>query len=632
MCGILGNITNAQMVDIPTAIAALDTIQHRGPDGMGMLLASSKTGRTALFNVNPNLEGSHDYDICLGHRRLAIIDLSNAAAQPMCNEDKTVWITFNGEIYNHEELRMQLIAHGHNFNTDHSDTETLIHGWEQWGEDLLSRLNGMFAIAILDLKKQAVFLARDRFGEKPLYFTRGEKGISFASEMKAIMALRTTNRQISDTAVHAYLGFGYIPAPLTIFRDVEKLEAAHCITLDLNNPSSAAPHRYWELSYDHTGYTNTRHWEEEFHDTLQQAIESRMMSDVPLGVFLSGGLDSTIVLRGVRKSIANPIDAYTIGFHEKSHDETLYAKKAASQFKTRHHLEYLDEKSMLDALPIVQKHFDEPFADSSAIPTYLVSRLARKNVTVALSGDGGDELLAGYHRYKYGYLWGTAMGMVPGILRDRVANPLIDRWPESVRGKGFIKYARRYRYPTYMISLWDNYFSNDQISPLDYVTIPGPHKSEIDVNTMCHIDTQQYLPEDLMVKVDRASMAVSLESRAPLLDHRLFELAAQMPLSKKFNGVHGKLPFRKILTSEIGSNFVNRPKMGFSVPLGKWFRGHLRDAVNDTVLNCDSKFEKYVSKEKRVSLLKDHQTGSRDQSSRLWKLFVLETWHRTYSS
>ena len=329
----------------------------------------------------------------LGHTRLSIIDLSCAASQPMSNEDGDIWVAFNGEIYNHLELRRELMAFGHRFQTDHSDTEVLVHGFEEWGEALVDRLRGMFAFAILSLRSNRLFLARDRFGEKPLYVAATPQGVCFASELKALLASGLVEREICAQGLRDYLGYGFIPAPQSILRGVFKLAAAQCVMIDLSRPDHYRPFTYWRPTVGvDAGLPATQALEEFFHE-LERSILLRMQADVPLGAFLSGGLDSTTVVRSMARS--GRVNTFTIGFRNSSYDETDYSIAAARRYGTDHRVEILDPDAMLSVLPIIERHYDEPFADSSAIPTYMVSRMARARVTVALSGDGGDELLCG---------------------------------------------------------------------------------------------------------------------------------------------------------------------------------------------------------------------------------------------
>jgi asparagine synthase (glutamine-hydrolysing) len=628
MCGIFGVISPGKIIDEPVCLAALDTLHHRGPDGMGAVVCNTTTKK--FKELNRSGVPTQEADLFLGHRRLSIVDLSETASQPMCNEDGSVWTSFNGEIYNHHELRTELIRCGHRFKTDHSDTEVLVHGWEEWGIRLLDRLNGMFAFAIVDLNARKLLLARDRFGEKPLYFTRTAETVSFASELKALLKLGTTDRTIAKSAIHAFLGFGYVPAPLTIFQDVNKLSAGHYALFSLDDLKTWETDCYWELKYSPVSGGSQRNWEEEFFNTLLDSVDLRMKTDVPFGVFLSGGLDSTAVLRMTRKVTADPIRAFTIGFHDKTYDESEYADEAAARYKAELNLETIDEQAMLRALPTVCRQFDEPFADSSAIPTYLVSELASRSVKVCLSGDGGDELLAGYTRYRLHYWAERLRALIPNTLQRNVVDKLIEQWPEAARGKGLLDLIKTKNYPSYLGSLWDPYFFGERVSPMTYAPNLQRSASAKDINSMCLLDTKLYLPEDLMVKVDRCSMAVSLEVRAPLLDHRLFELVAQMPLSLRFDGRSGKLPFRRLLGEEMTKSFMNRPKRGFAVPLGRWFRGPLKSEIADVLGSAHAFHKNYIDPEVTQNLVTLHANGSRDQSARIWRVFMLENWYRNY--
>lgn len=639
MCGIFGQITPGRPVDPIACLAAVNSMRHRGPDGLG--IAAGRLARQAAEFARDPESGtvaarcarSHA-DFFLGHRRLAVVDLAEAACQPMANEDGTVWVVFNGEVYNHQSLRETLAARGHHFKTDHSDTEALVHGYEQWGEQLLDRLRGMFALAVLDLGRRRLLLARDRFGEKPLYYRRHAGGIAFASEIKALAALAEVKREVNPAALVDYVSHGFIPAPRTILAGVFKLRAAEAIMLRLDDPEQAQPRRYWGLKYLAEDHRSESFWQEEFDEELGRAVRMRLMSDVPLGLFLSGGLDSTTVAAEASRAAAEPLHSFSIGFADPRYDESPWADQAAARFHTEHHRRIVSPSDLLDGAEAVAGIFDEPFADSSAVPTYLVARLAREHVTVALSGDGGDELLAGYARYAFLERIGRLVDRFPCWMVRALGAPL-RFWPEQLRGRGLADMIlpgleARYR----------RVFCDDGLrgqmrleARCDWRnTIPEAWNDEggSAIDRMCSMDRQVYIPEDLMVKVDRTSMHVSLEARAPLLDHKLFELAARMPLRLRFDGRVGKLPFRGNLARLVGSEFVDRPKRGFSVPLGRWFRHELRGPVRDAVLRRGGIVASLFPGRAVRRLLDGHERGSRDQSPRLWKLLMLDAWERKF--
>ncbi len=571
-------------------------------------------------------------DFFLGHRRLAIIDLAETAAQPMTNEDGTIWVVFNGEIYNHKSLRRDLEACGHRFRTDHSDTEVLVHGYEQWGPSLLSRLRGMFGLAVLDLGQRTLFLARDRFGEKPLYYRADERGIAFASELKALRYLSEVAGMPSGPALIDYVSHGFIPAPRTVLQGVYKLAAAHAVTVSLDRPEEVVPYRYWSVCYQAESGLDDLAWHEQFNEELATAIRLRLMSDVPLGVFLSGGLDSTIVAAGVSRSVTGPVRSFSIGFSEPRFDELPWAQQAAKRFNLQPRTRLLTPGDLLGEIDTIADTFDEPFADSSAVPTYLVAKLAREEVTVALSGDGGDELLAGYSRYRTMVDIGRWIDRLPPGLVRATAGPCRRIWPEHVRGRALLdllvpgaeaRYLRIFNDETLRQKMHP-----EAVAGWD-CTLPSiwAHEGGEAIDRCCSMDRQLYLPECLMVKSDRTSMRTSLEVRAPLLDHKLFELVARMPLRTRFDGRVGKLPFRAALEKDLGRPFVDRPKKGFSVPLGQWFRSDLREPLRSALFQQDGIVRDLFPQPAIRQLVDGHQNGARDQSPRLWRLYMLALWH-----
>jgi asparagine synthase (glutamine-hydrolysing) len=639
MCGIFGMITPGRPVDVESCYRAVQALTHRGPDGLGVLLGKVDAG-AARFHLNPEpgllrKEAAARPDFFLGHRRLSIIDLSPEAFQPMANEDGLIWVVFNGEIYNFRDLRARLEARGHVFRTDHADSEVLVHGYEEWGADLVDHLRGMFAFAILDLAERRLFMARDRFGEKPLYYSLSAAGLMFASELKAFLELPEFDRTISREAVSAYLAHGLVPAPLSIYGNTRKLRASERVMVRLDAPDAPKADTYWKVSYRPDRSVPVRGLMEQFHEELTRSIRLRMLSDVPLGMFLSGGLDSTMIVREMSLASARPVEAFTIGFKEVSHDESSYATKAAARYGARHHVETLTPQVLLDTLPVVMKQYDEPFADSSAIPTYLVSRLALRRVTVCLSGDGGDELLAGYKRYWLANQLSRGIDWLPGPAFRLFFGPLIRLLPESMKGKGAVRFLVPSPKDRYVKVFDDDTLAGLlRFAPSRYgkhvVRELWPEGASHLVDQMCITDSRYYIPEDLMVKVDRASMAVSLESRAPLLDHKLFELVARMPLWTRFDGTRGKLPFRRMLGRELGRPFVNRRKMGFAVPLKRWFSNELRGDLRDTLLASDGITAELFSRKAVAKLVDGFGLGRRNPTWRLWKLYVLQKWHDVY--
>ncbi len=640
MCGIFGHITPAEPIDPDDCFRALGTLAHRGPDGAGVAMGrlASRQGDFFLHPETALLRryaGEQGPDFFLGHRRLSVIDLSPQAFQPMANSEGTIWVVYNGEIYNHRKLRGELEARGHRFRTDHADTEVLVHGYEEYGDAVVDHLRGMFAFAVLDLRENRLLMARDRFGEKPLYYSAGANGVMFASELKALVELPRMDRNISDHALIDYLHHGMIPAPHSIFKQVRKLRAAERAVIRLDDPGKVDTEIYWDCRPDPVAGRSNDEWMEAFEAELHESIKLRMISDVPLGAFLSGGLDSTVVLDRMSRVSTQPVSTFSIGFPNAAFDESPWADRAAKQYGSAHHALTVSPADLLDTVGIIADVFDEPFADSSAVPTYLVSRLARGHVTVALSGDGGDELLAGYARYVVNRRLGGLMDRVPSWAVSRVLGPAARLWPEGVRGKGLLGFLAAPRELRYLTTFRDDYLvglvSRELSAGWDSVLKHERGNCPADaVDEMCRTDRRFYIPEDLMVKVDRASMKVSLEARAPLLDHKLFELVGRMPLKTRFDGRTGKLPFRRILAGELGRDFVDRPKRGFSMPLGDWFRGELRDELRDTLLRTGGIVGSLLARSEIERIIDAHQTGSRDQSHRLWKLYMLQKWHTAY--
>ena len=578
----------------------------------------------------PASEGA---DVFLGHTRLAVIDLSDAALQPMSNETGDVWVVFNGEIYNHAELRRALEGHGHAFRTHHADTEVLVHGFEEWGgAGLLDRIRGMFALAILDLRHRQLVLARDAFGEKPLYVANDERGVAFASELKAIQQSGFVAADISRPGLADYLRYGYVPAPASILHKVWKVQAAEMVTIDLRRPSVSAREVYWRVrDYSPTTASADR-WLEEFDGRVAESVRAKSIGDVPIGAFLSGGLDSSTVVRHMAAQATRP-RTFTIGFPGHRCDESEYAQQVAAHYGTEHEVGHLSAPLLLEQVTHATRIFDEPFADSSALPMILLARIARESVTVALSGDGGDELLGGYTRYRLNCAIDEYVGDMANPV-GRGLRRLAAVWPHTVRGFGLARLLAGDAKARYQALLGDDWLvrrsSLRAIPGLDFesvwdASIPGL------VDRMRGTDTRLYLPEDLMVKVDRVSMAAGLEVRAPFLDRDLFEFVARAPIEARTPGQPQKAALRHALAADLGQSFTNRAKQGFQVPLGAWFRGPLRERAFDTLSSTGGFLARFFSTRFLTSLLHDHQTGSRDQSHWIWLLLALEHWHEAHA-
>ena len=621
MCGIAGalSLSNAQ----PLTIAPmLDALQHRGPDGEG----EWSDGRCAL-----------------GQRRLAIIDLSSAGQAPLSNEAGDVWVTFNGEIYNFVELRTELEKLGHRFRSG-TDTEVIVHAYEQWGTRCVHRFRGMFAFAIWDQSKGRLFIARDRVGKKPLFYMRHGGDLLFASELQGLLALPAVPREPDAEALHTYLSWGYIPAPLTGFKGIKKLPAGHHMVIDTTKPDPVDQvTRYWDLRYSDKPPTSQEEAGERLRTTLTEAVRLRLISDVPLGAFLSGGIDSSIVVGLMASLSPTPIKTFSIGFEEAAYDELAHARRVAQLWGTDHH-EQIVKPDALEVVPLLARHYGEPFADSSAIPTFYVSQMTRQHVTVALNGDGGDESFCGYDRY-WGALWAQRLRRVPGLnVGAGLTARLAPADPKSTltRATRFLQAAGRRDADLY--ARWMSYFTPEdkgrlcsadfakaagsQSRPEWFATLMADGDARDPAERAMSVDVRSYLPYDLLVKVDIASMANSLEGRSPFLDHEVMELAASLPMSMKLRGRSGKQLLKTAFSDLLPTENVNRPKMGFGVPVGEWFRGPLRDLLHDALLSRAASERGYFREAEVRRLVQEHEQGQQEHGAKLWNLLMLEMWHR----
>ncbi|MDH3592696.1 MAG: asparagine synthase (glutamine-hydrolyzing), partial [Planctomycetota bacterium] len=584
MCGIAGYFArDRRPVDTDVLVAMTRTLVHRGPDEEGYFV-----NRSAPAGPDVPLRGLAGDDgkghVGLGHRRLSIIDLATGQ-QPLSNEDGRVWISFNGEIYNYAGLKDELEALGHTFRTN-SDTETLVHAWEEWGESMATRLRGMFALAIWDERKQVLYLARDRLGMKPLYYAHSDGRFLFASEIKAILAAPGVSREIDPTALSDYLTLLYIPAPRSIFRAVAKLPAAHYAVVTADDVRIT---QYWDLKFtpETSDAPGTLH--ERIVEKLRDAVSVRMMSEVPLGAFLSGGVDSSAVVGLMAGLAGGPVKTSSISFSVAEFDEVEYARLIAKKFQTDHS-EYSVDPDALSILEKLSWHYDEPFADSSAVPTYYVSKTARRTVTVALSGDGGDENFAGYRRYGADAAEQRLRSLVPRPLRGMVFGGLRALLAPFGKGQAKLRNLARDPFEAYYqnIAAFDEtakhgILSHDVLQAcsghctVDYLRdLYDRCDSSDHLSKLLYLDIKSYLCEDILTKVDRASMAVSLEVRCPVIDHEFMELAAKIPAALKLKGGEKKWIFKKALEGLLPDEILYRPKMGFGVPLPQWLRGELK--------------------------------------------------------
>ncbi len=622
MCGICGIVDySGKPVEKGAVGRMCMALEHRGPDGEGIY-------------IDP--PGS----VGLGHRRLSIIDLSDEASQPMHNEDSSVWLVFNGEIYNFHELRPGLEKKGHRF-VSHSDTETIVHLYEEYGEDCVNRLRGMFAFAIWDAGKKKIFAARDRAGKKPFLYSWDGQRFVFASEFCAMLESGSVRRDIEENAVSYYMSLGYIPAPMTIFKGIRKLMPAHTLIADA---SGVRTRKYWDLDYTSKLRIGEDEAAERFLELFREAVKIRLYSDVPLGAFLSGGVDSSCVV--AMMSEFTRVKTFSIGFEEQDYSEIEYARQVSRIFGTEHR-EFIVKPDALDIISLLTQRYGEPYADSSCIPTYYVSQETRKFVTVALNGDGGDESFGGYERYQ-------AMNAADKIgrpgLRDisRVVSGLL---PDSTEPKSFSRRVKRFlgnaglpaaeRYLRWVgisgdIRLADLYSRDfaaktDINAPLEllkpYFSMPG--KMDL-LDRLLKADVNTYLPNDLLVKVDIAAMANSLEGRSPFLDHMVMEFAAGLPSSYKIRGSIKKYIVKKAFSNKLPGAILGRRKMGFGLPVGRWFRGELKDYLRQTLLSETSLGRGYFDRDKVRSMVDSHTEGRRDLSFQLWAMLMLELWHKKF--
>jgi len=628
MCGICGIIDYKEgVVKRERLKAMVDGMVHRGPDDEGMHFD---------FSSSPK--------IGLGHRRLSIIDLSPLGHQPMSNETKDIWVILNGEIYNYQTLRKELEGKGHKF-TSNTDTETVVHLYEEYGEDCLQHLRGMFAFAIWDNRKKILLIARDRAGQKPLLYYKDEKRFVFSSEFASLLKSGFIKKGINHEAIHHYLTFGYIPPPLTIYKGVFKLPPANMLILK-DNKFAVKP--YWKLDYSKKLKISMEDASSETLRLLRDAVKARLHSDVPLGAFLSGGIDSSAVVALMSQESSERVKTFSIGFKEKDYDELKYARKIAERYGTDHN-EFIVKPDALKILPMLVERYGEPYADSSCIPTYYVAHYTRQHVTVALNGDGGDEFFAGYERYQ-AMLASELYHNVPVFLRN-IAKGAVNAFPDSINSKNTLRrikkffegvdlpFDRRYlrwlsvfsddmKKRVYSEDFENKFIKKDPTAWLrPYINDPSV-KNPLDRILMTDVHT--YLPNDLLVKVDITSMACSLEARSPFLDHKLMEFAASLPANYKMRRFTKKYILKKTLSGLLPKENIYRKKMGFGVPVGNWFRNELKGLLNDMILSEKSFKRGYFKPEAVKTMVKQHVEGKKDYTMPLWTLLMLEMWHRRF--
>ncbi len=631
MCGITGAIwTDPRLaIDEPVLQRMTDVIRHRGPDDGGSY--------SDQYRLRPPYDAMPG--VALGFRRLSIIDVAGGH-QPMSNEDGTVWVVFNGEIYNFSDLRRRLEGAGHKFRTQ-SDTETIVHLYEDEGEDCFRHLNGMFAIAIWDSRQRRLVLGRDRLGQKPLVYHRQPGRLSFASELKSLLEIPDTPRDIDPNAIDEYLTYQYVPHPNTIFRGINKLPPAHYA---VHSDDQFYVRPYWQPDFNVERGVGRAEAIDRLRATLESSVAIRLQSEVPLGAFLSGGVDSSLIVAIAQQKTKQPLKTFSIGFPVKEYDETSYARLVAEHLNTDHH-EFQVTPDGVEILPKLVWHYDEPFADSSAIPTWYVSEMTRQHVTVALSGDGGDELFGGYPRYKAVSLAATLDRLWP--LRHVFGAKVWQSLPSPGRQKSVVRRFKRFcevlRTPPFRRYLdWIGIFnemsraalySDDflgRLSDSDPAVFLQSAMARAEgrdpVTAFSLTDLTTYLPCDLMTKVDIASMAHSLECRQPFLDYRVVELAASLPIGLKFRRGKGKRLLRSAFGDLLPHEIWTRPKMGFGVPLDHWFRNELRELTHDVLLGDAACGRGYFRPDAVSEMVEQHESGKFNHCYRLWTLLVLELW------
>ncbi|MBS1794816.1 MAG: asparagine synthase (glutamine-hydrolyzing) [Acidobacteria bacterium] len=624
MCGIAGFISAEKLRPVDERAALLDrmcrVITHRGPDEQGTIVRD----RAAL-----------------GMRRLAIIDLKTGQ-QPIFDCSGNLAIVFNGEIYNYQDLKKDLEARGHRFKT-HSDTETIVHAYEEFGTDCVRHLRGMFAFAIYDFANETLFVARDRVGKKPLFYSLTERGnFVFGSELKVLLEHGEISKELDLAALDAYLTFGYVPEEFCIFRDVRKLAPGAFL---LFKDGRVETKNYWDFDYSSPVEIKTEaEYVELLREKIREAVKVRLISEVPLGAFLSGGVDSSSIVAMMSQISDKPVKTFSIGFNEDTFNELKFARLAAEHFKTEHH-EFIVTPDLVETVDELVWHFDEPFADSSALPTYMVSKMARDFVTVVLSGDGGDELFAGYTRYATDRRR-SGFERLPRVLRQNLLKPLSEALPHGAKGKNFLYNSSLDAIDRYIdsISHFGNLKKIELYSKLLRENLNGGRGRAAEIyrrlaagvgrddatDRLLYLDSKTYLPSDILTKVDRMTMAVSLEARVPLLDHELIEIVQKIPADLKLKGLETKYIFKKAMEGIVPREILYREKQGFGVPVGDWINAQLKDRIHG-ILSEQRTRERGFFESRYINLLLDeHTRNRRDHSHSLWILWMLELWHRRF--
>jgi asparagine synthase (glutamine-hydrolysing) len=624
MCGIAGFISKEKNAPLAGREILLDrmcrVITHRGPDEQGTIVKD----RAAL-----------------GMRRLSIIDLKSGQ-QPIFDCSGRLAIVFNGEIYNYRELKKDLEARGHKFKTN-SDTETIVHAYEEFGADCVRHLRGMFAFAIYDFSQETLFIARDRVGKKPLFYSLTKRGnFVFGSELKVLLEHGEISKEIDFSALDSYLTFGYVPEEFCIFKDVHKLAPGHFL---LFKNGSIEIKKYWD--FDYSGASEIKA-EAEYIDGLREkikeAVRVRLISEVPLGAFLSGGVDSSSIV-GMMSQISDaPVKTFSIGFNEDTFNELKFARAAAKHFNTEHH-EFVVTPDLVETVDDLVWHFDEPFADSSALPTYMVAKMARDYVTVVLSGDGGDELFAGYTRYVTDKKR-SGLEKLPRVLRQNLLKPLSEALPHGAKGRNFLyntsldavdryidsvsHFGKLKKLELYSNALRENLNGQTGKAEAVFRQLAESAASGDATDKMLYLDSKTYLPADILTKVDRMTMAVSLEARVPLLDHELIEYVQKIPANLKLKGTETKYIFKKAMEGIVPNEILYREKQGFGVPINEWINSQLKDRIHGILSEKRTVERGYFEPKYIKVLLDEHAKNRRDHSHALWILWMLELWHRRF--
>lgn len=625
MCGITGwvNLDQSNSKNHTEAVlhSMCERIVHRGPNSEGIWM---------------------DDQVALGMRRLSIIDL-HTGDQPVYSEDKSIVVMMNGELYNFREVKADLEKRGHKFVTK-TDTEIVPHLYQEYGDDFVDHINGMYAITLWDTRKKRLVIARDRYGEKPLYYGVFDGKLIYASEPKALLAHPSVTAELDTESLRQYLSFDYVPAPRSIYKGISKLPAAHIMTVE-NGKSNIR--RYWNLTFNKNGHTpSLEKAGSELRDLLSDAVRMRLVADVPLGILLSGGIDSSTVAAFATQHATETVKTFSIGFTEDSFDESRYAREVAAHLGTDHYEEMLSAEKAGDLISEIGAWLDEPLSDGSLIPTYLLARFVRKHVTVALGGDGGDEIFAGYPMY-FGHKVAGAYAAIPQFLRSGLIEPLIRRLPVSTKNMSFDYKAKRFVRSAKYDAIarhhsWFGSFSIDEQKSLLTENVLRKTDSDIyagarnllgicdardEIEQMQYLDMNFYMAEDILTKVDRASMAVSLETRAPFLDPRIGQFAASLPLEYKLRGSKGKYILKKSVEGLIPNSILNRSKKGFGIPIADWLKGRLNPLMHDLLAPARLKDQGLFEAYHVQTLIGEHEKGLASHHKQLWTLLVFQLWY-----